>query len=153
VAVAALKWLDLHRDREQDVVFDLDKFLKFEGNTGIYQLYTIARLSSILDKYQFNAENSHPNISKLNDTETFLLKQTFTLPLVLEKVAQYYKPHWLCNHLFEVASEVNSWYSKYSVSQESDPERQQALLALTYKLKHHLWLGLELLGIEPLEEL
>jgi arginyl-tRNA synthetase len=32
------------------MLFDLDKFLSFEGKTGTYILYTITRINSILKK-------------------------------------------------------------------------------------------------------
>ena len=41
VGMAALKFGDLINYRGKDYVFDLDRFLSFEGKTGPYLLYTI----------------------------------------------------------------------------------------------------------------
>jgi len=173
VSVASLKWADLHRDRDQDVVFDFNQFLSFEGNTGVYQLYTVARLNSILEKnrsgddhiarVQDQVSPSNPldmgnldlklQTSHLNADEILLLKQTTLLPLILEQITQNYKPHILSTHLFELATKVNSWYSRYSVSTETDLQRKAQLLGVVTYLKNYLWFGLELLGIEPVEKL
>ena len=51
IGLAALKYGDLSNQATKDYVFDLDKFVSFEGNTGPYILYTIVRISSILRKY------------------------------------------------------------------------------------------------------
>lgn len=151
IAVAALKWADLQRDREQDVVFDVDSVLKFEGNTGVYQLYTLARLSSILEK---NINHTGKlQVQKLNQTELKLLNTTFTLPIILESITQNFKPHNLTNHLFELSSEINSWYAKYSVNNEMDLERKESLLALCQYLVNYLEKGLSLVGINSIEKL
>ena len=52
VGIAALKYGDLSNQATKDYVFDIDRFTSFEGNTGPYILYTIARINSILKKYE-----------------------------------------------------------------------------------------------------
>ena len=52
IGVAALKYGDLSNQASKDYVFDVDRFISFEGNTGPYILYTIVRIKSILHKYQ-----------------------------------------------------------------------------------------------------
>jgi arginyl-tRNA synthetase len=155
ISIAALKWMDLHRDREQDVIFDLDRFLKFEGNTGVYQLYTVVRLNSILENNAAIRKNLKIIIKDnfLNQEELDILKKTYTLPLVLEKICQNYKPHHLCNYLFELTTDINSWYSKYSVTNETNESRKYALLLLCEYLKAHLSFGLSLLGINTVDKL
>lgn len=155
ISVAALKWMDLHRDREQDVIFNLEQFLKFEGNTGVYQLYTIVRLNSILENNYFDTDNLKSGFDKknFNQEELNILKKTYTLPLILEKICQNYKPHHLCSYLFELTTDINSWYGKYSVTNERDESRKLTLLILCYYLKQHLSFGLSLLGINTVEKL
>jgi arginyl-tRNA synthetase len=50
VSIAALKWFYLNKDISQNYNLNIDQILKFEGNTGVYQLYTLARINSILQK-------------------------------------------------------------------------------------------------------
>ena len=51
VGLAALKYGDLSNQATKDYVFDIDRFISFEGNTGPYILYTMVRIKSILSKY------------------------------------------------------------------------------------------------------
>jgi len=151
ISVASLKWIDLHRDREQDVVFDVDQFLKFEGNTGVYQLYTVARLNTILEKV--NPSNISINPQTLNQLESEILNETFTREYTLLQINKTFKPHLLCNYLFSLASKVNSWYAKYPVNSEPDEIRKQTLLAFCTYLKNHLEQTLNLLGIEAVDKI
>jgi arginyl-tRNA synthetase len=48
VAIAALKFADLSNFRGTSYVFDLDRFMSFEGKTGPYLLYQSVRIKSIL---------------------------------------------------------------------------------------------------------
>ncbi len=154
IAVASLKWADLHRDREMDTVFDPSQFLKFEGNTGVYQLYTLVRLKSILKtNIKQNFHWNHFRLDLLNEQELMILKQTFLLPFILEDICQNYKPHHLCNYLFDLATKINSWYVKNSVSQEANLNRKISLLIFCKYLVNHLEFVLSLLGIETVEEI
>lgn len=56
IALAALKWYDLNRSASENLVLNIPEILNFVGNTGVYQLYTFARIKNILKKCQ--AENS-----------------------------------------------------------------------------------------------
>jgi len=57
IGIAALKFADLSNSVRKDYVFDIDKFTSFEGKTGPYLLYTIARINSILKKSQMNTKD------------------------------------------------------------------------------------------------
>ncbi len=156
VAIAALKWYDLARDSLTDVVLDIPKILSFEGNTGVYQLYTVARLNSILSKVSMQPSSNPQDssgYSDLNDVELLILKKMILLPLVLETICVNYKPHLLCTHLFELATMTNSWYAKHSVSMEKNLLRQAQMLSLCSAIKNQLVFGLDLLAIETLETL
>ena len=47
---SAIKFGDLVNQRTKDYIFDLEKFLSFEGKTGTYLLYTVTRICSVLKK-------------------------------------------------------------------------------------------------------
>lgn len=64
VGLAALKYGDLSNQAAKDYIFDLDRFVSFEGNTGPYILYTIVRITSILNKY-FGTEQAEALAEKI----------------------------------------------------------------------------------------
>ena len=151
VAIAAIKWADLSKDWISDAVFDAEKMLQFEGNTGVYQLYTIARLHSILRKNPI--ENQGIDATSLNETEKEILTQIYGFELMVSQATDAMKPHQICNYLYSLASKLNSWYAKYQVSTEPNLIRKQTLLALCKKCTTHLTFALSLLAIEAVEEL
>lgn len=153
VSLAALKWQDLHKDREQDVIFDPATVTKFEGNTGIYQLYTYARLKNIISKNETTSALNENSYGLLNDSEKEILREIYRLPLVIDAAATTLKPHILCNFLFELCTKINSWYVANSVSNEEDVNRRDALLTLCSKMAFCLQWSLELLGIKTVESL
>ncbi len=161
ISLAAIKWFNLSRDISGNSIMDMAAILKFEGNTGVYQLYTYARLDSILTKNKFYSEFNIQDyrdldiesIEKLNTLEKQLLTKTVYLNYILSKVAQSHKVHLLTNHLYELTTMINNWYAKHSVNGEKDMERKNSLLIMCHLLKSHLSLGLNLLGIKVLDEL
>jgi len=163
VAVAALKWYDLARDSQLDMVFNQAQVLSFEGNTGVYQLYTVARINSILNKLNFdeleNLQKSKNILEKtsldknLNSEEIELLKILYHQDAIVQRSIETLKPHHICNYLYELASSFNKWYSKNSIVSEKNPDRQVLLLRLVFKVKQYLVAGLDLLAIETVDRL
>ena len=153
LSAATIKWFDLSRDKDQDIVFDAGQMLAFEGNTGIYQLYTYARVCNILAKVETSAQLTSESITLLNETEQELLLEAYTLPYTLEQATERLTPHLVATHLYSLNTKINSWYAAHSVAQEPDPARRDALLALLRLLKTHLAFCLDLLAIEPLEQI
>ncbi len=155
VAIAALKWYDLARDSSGDLVLDIPKVLSFEGNTGVYQLYTLARINSILRKNNLIEKPKlvASSFDKLNQDELIILKKCLILTQTIEKVIDSYKPHYLTNYLYDLSTSFNSWYAKYSVNNEPNLERKNQLLKFCIIIKDQLETGLELLAINVLDEM
>ncbi len=152
MANASLKWFNLNRDISQDAVCNLETILKFEGNTGVYQLYTVARLNSILTKNNYQKSLSQTiRWEKLNTIEAKLVQKTIYLDYILDTIAINYKPHLLTTFLYELCNDINSWYAKHSVTSESDLERKNSMLQMCYKLSSLLKFCLNLLAIETLD--
>lgn len=160
MANASLKWFNLNRDINQDAVCNLETILKFEGNTGIYQLYTVARLNSILLKNNFDSnsldqvnDSAIINWGKLNSIEVNLAQKTLYLDYILDTINTNYKPHLLTTYLYELCNDINSWYAKHSVISEVDSERRNSMLGICYKLNQALKFSLDLLAIQTLDVL
>ena len=154
LSLAAIKWTILAKDIIKDTVLNIPQILTFEGNTGVYQLYTFARLNSILKKNNLDL-NSIINfrMDKLEITEKNILNLVNQLPVILEEICLNYKPHLLAGYLFSLATMINKWYTQVSVSNEEDMERRQSLLFFCQYLAKHMQQTLNLLGIETLDNL
>jgi arginyl-tRNA synthetase len=67
IALAAIKWNDLKQSYEQDITFDINQVLNFVGNTGVYQLYTYARLNSVLKKLNEKNNSSERHSERISE--------------------------------------------------------------------------------------
>jgi arginyl-tRNA synthetase len=154
ISVAAIKWYDLQKDSLNDLSLDIAEIMSFDGNTGVYQLYTIARINSLLDKNQIlNKIQAQANYTSFNTQENSLLFKILQYPIVLEQTIETLKPHLLTNYCFALANEYNSWYNTCSLINESDENRKQALLVTSSLIRDLLKFNLEFLAIDILEKM
>lgn len=152
VAIATLKFADLRTFRIKDYIFDLEKFSEFEGKTGPYLLMQVARIKSILRKA--NDAGAKPgNLLKTADNEKVLTFRLLDFPAALDRTVEKKAPHFLCEHLYNLAQEYSSFYQKQHIMKETDPNKQASLLRLSQICMEQLEQGLLLLGIESLERM
>ncbi|MBX4186990.1 MAG: arginine--tRNA ligase [Candidatus Doudnabacteria bacterium] len=151
VAQGAVKYFDLSHNRHSDIEFDWDKALDFEGNSGPYLQYTHARLCSILRKAGAGSTKfANPHFS---ETEKHVLFQTSILEEMVEDSVKDYLPNVLANYLYNFVTLLNRFYHESPVTQEKDEAIKQNRLALVTAAKKTLARGLDLLGIDALEEM
>jgi arginyl-tRNA synthetase len=158
VGLGAIKYADLLPNRQTDYVFSWDKMLALHGNTAPYLQYAYARIRSIFRKG--NLENSGQSaianrqspITLSVSHELTLAKHLLNFGLILEGVADEYRPNFLCNYLYELAGHFTGFYENCPVLKSESEIRASRLLLcdLTAKL---LKQGLEVLGIQTLEQM
>ena len=151
IARAAVKYADLSTERVKDYVFDLERMVAFEGDTGPYLAYAHARIRSIFRRL----EGPTPT------TATFLLDEPAAkhlalglveFPAAVAGMMATWSPHRLCTYLFDLAQRFTSFYEVCPVLSAEGPVRDErvALCALTART---LSTGLSLLGIEAPERM
>jgi arginyl-tRNA synthetase len=151
MTLSAIKWADLSRDSIHNIEFDINEITSFEGNTGIYQLYTYARIQSILDKNLAIVKTN--NISTLNPQEQYIYNLLITTPIIINDAIIKLKPHLICNHLFDICNQINSWYNTTSVTNEVDAIRKSTLINLLQQVSNQLTHLNDLIGIELIESI
>jgi arginyl-tRNA synthetase len=154
ISLAGLKWFNLNRDILIDSVLDTEAILKPEGNTGVYQLYTIARLKSIVTA--INSQNyaiTSFSWSKLNNEEKNIVKKLSTFELIIDNIVETNKTHLLCNYLYNIASLINNWYSKNKVVTQEEKDIKSSQLHLINLVIDTQVKGLEYLGINALDKI
>lgn len=150
VGIGAVKYNDLSQNRQSDIVFNWDRMLSFEGNSGPYLQYAYARLKSILRK---GDHVSTFDVAHLNDeTELQVIMRLQEFPEVIENITKNYFPHHLADYLYALAKDVNAMYQKVQVLKAEEAERN-ARLALIAAAAQTLKTGLELLGLKTLEQM
>ena len=151
VAVGAIIFNDLKNFRGLDVEFDLEKSIKFEGQTGPYLQYTGVRINSILKDKTF--DNKNIDLSLFTKNHYFeLVRLIDDFENVIIEAAEEYSPSVIARYLLNLATAFNKLYSleKMNIDDEVIRNTNFTLLAAT---KNVLEEGLRLLGIKYLEEM
>jgi arginyl-tRNA synthetase len=155
VGIGAVKYADLLPNRQSDYVFSWDKLLALNGNTAPYLQYACARIRSIFRKAGLDAAQGPDPAATLElaaPQEIALARHLLGFGLVLEAVAQEYRPNFLCNFLYELATHFTAFYENCPVL-KAEPAARAGRLVLCDLTARTLNQGLELLGLEALEQM
>jgi arginyl-tRNA synthetase len=154
VGMGALKYADLSNDRIKPYVFDWDRMLAFEGNTGPYLQYAHARIRSIFRRAEVAvADLSSSSIVVTEDAERALVLQLLGLPEVIASVDETLQPHRLCTFVFEVAQAFTTFYEQCPVLRAPDEATRASRLLLCDVTARTIASCLDLLGIEAPERM
>jgi arginyl-tRNA synthetase len=143
LGIGAVKYSDLSTDRTRDYVFDWERMLAFEGNTGPYLQYAHARVCSI-----FRRSALQPGAIALEDPHERALGLTLLgFSEALDETLSTHSPHKLCGYLYDLASTFTTFYEHCRVLVD-DEATQRSRLGLSQLTARVLSGGLSLLGIE-----
>lgn len=151
VGMAALKYGDLSNQASKDYIFDMDRFVSFEGNTGPYVLYTIVRIKSILAKYQELEEKNQEEEKILppsSGAEKDLMLQLSKYNEVMEISFNELAPHKICQYVYELANAFNRFYHDTKIISQEDKRKQASWIGLIRLTKDVLNNCIQVLGIE-----
>jgi arginyl-tRNA synthetase len=157
VGMAALKYADLSNERIKDYVFSFDRMLAFEGNTGPYLLYAVARIRNIFRKAaaELSLRTGWERAPLLlnEPQERQLALALLRYPQTVRSVAQSLEPHRLCQYLYELAGAFSSFYDACPVLKAGDDAVRLSRLRLSALTSRTLEDGLAILGIPVLERM
>lgn len=149
VGVSALKYSILKSSLGSDIVYDFEKSISFEGDSGPYLQYTAVRANSILGKAKgFNTKDKND----IQEEITGLEKLLYQFPEVIEHSYLLLEPHHIATYLTELASAFNNFYGNTQILIEGNKYMAYHLnliRAFTETMKNGLWL----LGIEVPERM
>jgi arginyl-tRNA synthetase len=149
--IGAVKYADLSTSRTKDYVFDVERMVSFNGNTGVYLQYAHTRICSILRKAG-NVESSLDPALPLHTTERALILAADAFGDVLAEVGRDLEPHRLCGQLYELAKAFTDFYEACPVLAAPEPIRANRI-ALCQLSARTLRQGLNLLGIAAPERM
>ena len=153
VGVAALKFADLSNPRTSDYIFDLDRFLAFEGKTGPYLLYASVRVGSVLEKAAKTGAGAPGTITVHMDEERDLALALLAFGDTMRETYKKRLPHYLCDHAFRLAQAFSKFYAACRIVDESDEAARESRLGLVAATGRQLALILDLLGLEAPERM
>lgn len=152
VAVAALKFADLSNARTTSYVFDLDRFMSFEGKTGPYLLYQAVRIKSLLRK----AADQGLAPGAIAVAEPAERDLALTLDAFDQAVSDAYDkrmPHLIAEHAYRLAQAFSKFYAACPVLVAPDDATRASRLALSKAALDQLEIALDLLGIATPERM
>ena len=150
IAIGAVKYADLSKNRLTDYIFDWEQMLAFEGNTVPYLQYAYSRIQAIFRK----TEQQPGEIIIGTEQEEDLANKLLSFADAVNSVAAKAMPHLLCTYLYELSGTFMRFYESCPVLKAGVDEQtcrsRLALCALTSKV---LKQGLGLLGINVMEKM
>jgi arginyl-tRNA synthetase len=155
VGIAAVKYADLGTDVSRDYVFDLDRMVSFEGDTGPYLQYAHARIATLLGKGLGAAADApaRPAMLPREPAERQLALALLRYPRIVRDVADSNEPNRLCSYLHGLATTFNGFYQQCPVLKCEDAAMRASRLRLCAITKRVLADGLGLLGITAPERM
>lgn len=148
VGVGAILFNDLKQDRMNNIEFNMDEMLQFEGETGPYLQYTHARAKSILRKAsvedQIFTGDSHSKSWEL-------IKQLHEFPDYVESAFTKRSPAIVAHYLLKLTKLFNQYYSQVKILEDT-PEKESRI-ALVKAVTIVLAEGLRLLGMKAPDQM
>jgi arginyl-tRNA synthetase len=164
-----VRFIMLTRKNDAQLEFDLEKVVEqSKDNPVFYVQYAHARCHSVLRHAEAEMPEialdgnslSQAQLSRLTDSEEIgLIKYLAGWPRTVEGAAEAYEPHRLAFYLHDVAAAFHGLWTKgkddtsLRFLQPDDPELTRARLALVRGVQQTIASGLEIMGVDPLEEL
>lgn len=153
IGIGAIKYSLLRVGREQDIAFDFDDSVTFEGNSGPYIQYAYARIKSILRKTETNEAQQVKLPPHLDPQELLLLRTLTRLEEVVIAAAKSSSPHVICTYAYDLTQAFNAFYEASSILEAPDPTIRAFRLGITQATAHAIQNCLSMLGIATVERM
>jgi len=134
----------------KDIIFDFDKSLSFEGDSGPYLQYSYARAKSVLRKAM--KERIKINSKKESGEVSEIEKILYRFPEIVERAGEEYAPNYIATYLIQLSSVFNGFYANNKIVDRED-KNSPYRLAITKAFSIVLKNGLKLLGISAPEKM
>lgn len=155
VGLAAIKYGDLSNQPSKDYIFDLNRFVAFEGNTGPYIMYSMVRIKSILKKFQ----DANPDavlgtiLPPVGQKETDLYLTIARFGDAVDDAYAQNAPNRLCRYIYDLSNCLNQFYAERNIMKEADPAKQASYVSVIRLVLEVLEKAVDLLGFEAPERM
>lgn len=153
VGIGAIIFDDLYNSRIKNVVFDEDRMLNFDGETGPYAQYTHARACSILKRAGVESIDGNIDASLISDEASVnVCKVLDEFPHKLVDAAEKNEPYIVTRHIIEICKAFNKFYNENNIM-NSEGELRKARLAVVLAVRDAVARGLALIGVKAPEQM
>lgn len=152
VARGAIKYGMTRIDSNKKIVFDMEEWLKLDGESGPYIQYVHARINSMLQKIDVpHGEIDYKELT--HSCERDLILKLMDFNHCVQVACSQYKTSHLCSYLYDLAKLFNSFYAECSVANAPTQDLKFARYNLSLSVATTLRHGLKLLGIDAPERM
>lgn len=147
---ACIKFTMLNVSKNKIVNFNLENATSFTGESGMYILYSIVRINSILRNNKIDLVS---DIKFNNNLENKIIKELFLFPEIVDGLLKSNEPSHLTKYIFNLAGLFSKFYERISISNEKDLVLKSSRIRLLKSILQVLTSGLKILGIDTIDEL
>jgi len=153
IGYGAVKYAILHTSNDKSVTFDWETALSFEGDSGPYLQYSLARINSIFRNYGKPLPEEIDYSLLQSNHETNLVLELANFPAAVKTALKELSPHIIANYVFSLTKKFSVFYHYHSVLNSENEELKSARLALIAAVRQVILNCFELLGIISVEEM
>lgn len=153
ITIGAVKFAFLKQNILQNMKFDLEESVSFEGRSGPYLQYTYARIASILRQLELPSATSKDLELLHSEEEIALTRWLARHSMIVAEAAEALSPHLIAEYAYQTSQLFNTFYSKHSIANEKDEQLQRARYTLAKMTAMVLKYLLGLLGIETVAKM
>jgi arginyl-tRNA synthetase len=153
VALGGLKFMILSREFHKDINYDPKEFIKLNGFSGPFIMYSYVRINSIVKKSGKVDLSNLDDLKFDNKHEKHLVSILMMYKDTVARVGEEIAPHLMCVYLYEVAQKFNSFYENCPIQGAENEIQKKSRLILAKATGQVLKNGLQLLGIDVLERM
>ena len=150
LANACVKFTMLNVSKNKIVNFNIDNATSFAGESGIYILYSLVRINSILSNNNIDYSGS---IKFTTDIEKKLIRNLYDFSDVVDSLLNNLEPAHLTKYIFNLTQDFSRFYESVNISNESDICLKQSRLRLLECIKITLTNALSILGISTIDKM
>ena len=159
IALAAVKFSILKVEKNMNMAFDINESINITGDSGVYILYTLARIKSILREaikknIDFLPDDSSESFRETNisgDIAGDVIRKLHGYKIILNDARKHLSVHPIAHYLLELASVFNSWYAVEKILDDT-PDMPEKLLILK-SIETTIENALSILGIQSVEKM
>ena len=153
VGLGALKYFSLKVDARNNMLFNPEESIDFNGNTGPFIQYTYARIRSIMRKAADLEDVEGELTAELSQKEIDLIQKMSDYASAVEQAGKDYSPSGIANYCYELTKEFNQFYHDFSILKEEDAQKRAVRLRIAANVAKVISNGMALLGIEVPERM
>ncbi len=153
IAISAIKYMDLSKNRTKNYVFNFNKILSFKNNTGPYMQYAYIRILSILKKNKTNITNEIKNNKLIinSNIEWIIIKQIINIEQIIKESYKKGITHNICNYLYKLTINFSKLYENENITNIKNIKIKKSKLKIISIIGKIIKICLNILGIPILK--